>query len=251
MQPQHVLNFNTFTLLGIVFRFIQRPFSFYVYLSAMFNATYCHVRIERHELITTGIFLAHSITTIPPDIIDRFRCPFIAHASAISAGDATSLTRVISNVYFLPFLLNLSLFRNRCTISGVAYEDYYNLTFETVDLVTVTTTSVDLVTVTTTSRILLKDPTIDSDCDFPMMESWVDCVDVAIQRLEVITDCVTNSKPTFVKDPTSFLSNGGTPCCPFPGVGYQSGHLILDKFGFLPLHQLFLLPQLMMKWMLI
>ena len=76
MQQQHVLN-NTFTLLGIVFRFIKRPFPYYVYLLPMLNATYCHIPIKRHKLLPVGIFLAQGITTIPPDIIDCFQCHFL------------------------------------------------------------------------------------------------------------------------------------------------------------------------------
>ena len=29
--------------------------------------------------------------------------------------------------------------------------------------------------------------------------------------------CITGSKSTFITDPISFISSGGTPCCSFPG----------------------------------
>lgn len=130
----------------------------------------------------------------------------------------------------------------------------------------------------------MTDLTIGLDCDFPisfqlMTEHWANYVDEAVHRPNVlsilkanpsgrfeidlihtstdsvflhtithITDRVTYSKSTFVTDPASFLPNGGTTCCfSFLVARYQSSHLLLDKFGFLLLYQLFLLYRLMLK----
>lgn len=50
-----------------------------------------------------------------------------------------------------------------------------------------------------------------------------------IHTIVHIADCVSGSNSSSITDPTSFLSNGITPCCrPFPG--YQSKRLDTSNF---------------------
>ena len=49
----------------------------------MLNSLYCIIPIKKRELVTAGIFLDHSLTTIPVDIINCLKNQFISHATSV------------------------------------------------------------------------------------------------------------------------------------------------------------------------
>lgn len=97
-QSQQLILANAFTLLGIVFHFTKHPYPYYAYLLAMLNSLYCTIPIEKHQLVTAGIFLDQGLTTIPVNIINHLRYHFISHATSICTDKATILSNILSQI---------------------------------------------------------------------------------------------------------------------------------------------------------